>query len=426
MQNILIIVFTAGYLAIAFEHLIRVNKAASALLTAVICWILLISGVTDRDQVVHELMEHLSEIAGILFFLLGAMTIVELIDAHDGFEVILSRIGTGSNRKLLLTVSLFTFFLSAMLDNLTTAIVMVSLVRKLVASRDDRLIFAGMVVIAANAGGAWSPIGDVTTTMLWIGGQISPAGIIRNTFIPSALCLLPPLFGLGAGLKGNSFRPARKSEEVESRSTHFERTAVFFIGLSCLLIVPVFKAITHLPPFMGMLFGLSVMWILTEFIHYRKDEIDKDRYSVNYALRKIDTPSILFFLGILLAVAALGSSGVLLSLAHILTEYLKNDSLIVISMGLLSSIVDNVPLVAAAQGMYPLGQYQTDHYFWLFLAYATGTGGSILVIGSAAGVAIMGMMKIDFFSYLRKISFWAFLGYMAGALCFILLHNFAR
>jgi Na+/H+ antiporter NhaD/arsenite permease-like protein len=421
METILISLFIAGYLAITLEHNLGINKAASALVTGVLCWTVYILFDGDTHAVNHHLAEHLSEITGILFFLLGAMTIVELIDAHDGFEIILDRINTLEKRKLLWIISMVAFFLSAVLDNLTTTIVMVSLIRKLIPIKDDRLFFAGMVVIAANAGGAWSPIGDVTTTMLWIGGQITAAGIIKSTFLPSLICLVLPLFILGRFMNGNIRKMTRDEKEYNKRSTPFERNAVFVLGITSLLSVPVFKSLTHLPPFMGMLLGLGLMWIMTEFIHSDKDDIDKDRFSVNYALRKVDTPSILFFMGILVAVAALQSTGILGKAAENLSAVIPNESAIVMTIGLISAIVDNVPLVAATQGMYSLAQFPTDHYFWHFLAYCTGTGGSALIIGSAAGVAAMGLVKIDFFWYLRKITFWALLGYLAGAMFFIMV-----
>ena len=421
MGTLIVTIFVIGFLAIALEHSIKINKAATALVTGVLCWTVYTLQSGDNDMVSHALMEHLSDIAAILFFLLGAMTIVELIDAHDGFELILERINTLEKRKLLWIVSLFAFFLSAVLDNLTTTIVMVSLIRKLMSQKEDRLMFAGMIVIASNAGGAWSPIGDVTTTMLWIGGQITAGQIIQSILLPSIICLTVPLIFLSMRMKGSIEAIPVMDKEVQQRSTPFERNIVFIIGISSLLFVPIFKNFTHLPPFMGILLGLGIMWIITEFIHNQKDEIDKDRFSVNFALRKIDTPSILFFLGILMSVAALQVSGILTTVADLLSNNLKSDNTIVMSIGLLSSIVDNVPLVAAAQGMYSLDRYPTDHGFWHFLAYCTGTGGSALIIGSAAGVAAMGMVKIDFFWYLKKITTWALLGYFSGALAYILM-----
>lgn len=421
MNTFILIVFILGYLAIAFEHSIRMNKSASALLTGVLCWTIYIlsSGSEEASHIISEdLLAHLGEISAILFFLLGAMTVVELIDAHDGFDIITEAITTTSKRKLLWIVCFVAFFLSAVLDNLTTTIVMVSLCRKLLTEKEDRLLFIGMVVIAANAGGAWSPIGDVTTTMLWIGKQITAGNIIIKLILPSLVCLLVPLFILSLRMKGNIIRP--KNIENEFIVTKTKRNIIFFSGIAVLLFVPVFKTITHLPPFMGMLFGLGILWLISEIIHKEKDDEDKNSFSVVHALRKIDTPSILFFLGILVSIAALQSTGQLNALATMMDEKIGNQSTIAMSIGLLSAVVDNVPLVAASIGMYDLNTFPTDHYFWEFLCYATGTGGSVLIIGSAAGVAAMGMEKINFLWYLKKISWLALLGYLAGAMIFIL------
>ena len=418
MELAIIITFCAGFAAIALEHRIRVNKAATALLTGVLCWTFLVLDGDRPTEVTDALTEHMGEIASILFFLLGAMTIVELIDAHDGFDIIQRWIRTRDIRTLLWIVSWVAFVLSAVLDNLTTTIVMVSLVRKLIPSDREKLFFAGMIVIAANAGGAWSPIGDVTTTMLWVGGRISTSGIIRNVLIPSILNLLIPILGLSLVVKGRlqQQQPVQEQERSGSR----DGLAVLIIGLCSLLMVPLFKQFTHLPPFMGILLGLGSMWVVTEFIHHEKDEMDRDRLSVNFALRKIDTPSILFFLGILLSVSALETGHLLQSLAAQLQEVLPGEDALVFSIGILSAIVDNVPIVAAVQGMYGLERFAQDHHFWHFIAYAAGTGGSLLIIGSAAGVAAMGMMRIEFGWYLRKIAPWALLGYVAGALWFVL------
>jgi Na+/H+ antiporter NhaD/arsenite permease-like protein len=421
MNLLLILIFIFGYIAIATEHSIKINKAASALITGVLCWTIYIFFQDDKENIVHHLNEHLGDISGILFFLLGAMTIVELIDAHDGFQIITDRIKTKDKRILLWIISLVAFFLSAFLDNLTTTIVMVSLLRKIIKDKEDRLFFAGMTVIAANAGGAWSPIGDVTSTMLWIGHQVTTVNLILQLFLPSLVCLLIPLIIISFFIKGNVETPEANDEKTNS--TAFERTAVFFIGLGALLFVPIFKTITHLPPFMGILFGLGVMWVLTEIIHHEKDEMDKNNLSVLHALRKIDTPSILFFLGILISIAALQSAGILKNLAQWLTHTIGNESVIVLCIGMLSSIVDNVPLVAAAQGMYSLDVFPTDHYFWLFLTYAAGTGGSCLIIGSAAGVAAMGMENIQFFWYLKRIAGLALLGFLAGAITFMVQYQ---
>jgi Na+/H+ antiporter NhaD/arsenite permease-like protein len=420
MITILILIFVIGYLAIAFEHPIKLNKAASALLTGVLCWVVFISNNVDKELVNEQLMHHMGEISGILFFLLGAMVIVELIDAHDGFQIVSDQISTTKIRNLLWIICFITFFLSAILDNLTTTIVMVSLLRKLVDDSKKRLLFAGMIVVAANAGGAWSPLGDVTTTMLWIGGQITPGGIIPALFIPSMVCLLVPLIIVSFRFKGSLLTKSQHSEKVRLTSKPRERNIVFFVGLGALVFVPIFKTLTHLPPFMGILIGLGAMWVITEIIHHEKDTEDKDHLSVISALRKIDASSILFFLGILLSISALQSAGILQNWAESLSSAVNSDTVIVIILGLLSSIIDNVPLVAAAQGMYSLAEFPTDHYFWEFLAYSTGVGGSALIIGSAAGVAAMGLEKIDFIWYLKNISLLALLGFFAGAAVYIL------
>ncbi len=413
----IIFTFIIGYFAITLEHSIRINKAASALVTGVICWTIYITFQSDKHLVIEQLMEHLGEVSGILFFLLGAMTIVELIDAHDGFQVITDRIKTKNAVKLLWIISLITFFLSALLDNLTTTIVMVSLLQKLIADKEKRLFFVGMTVIAANAGGAWSPLGDVTTTMLWIGGQVTATNIVKQLFIPSVFCLIIPLLFVSPKMRG-IIQPPLKNDNVVTTPV-FERNFVFLLGVGTLIFVPIFKTVTHLPPFMAILLGLGLMWIVTEILHYQKDTADKDNLSVVHALRKIDSPSILFFFGILISISALQATGQLTQLAEWLTEVIHNDTIIVTTIGLLSAVVDNVPLVAASQGMYSLEQYPTDHFFWEFLAYATGTGGSALIIGSAAGVAAMGMEQINFFWYLKRISWLAILGYFSGLLIYL-------
>jgi Na+/H+ antiporter NhaD/arsenite permease-like protein len=417
MEIALILAFVIGYIAIATEHNIGINKAATALLTGVVCWVIYIVGVGDVLRVERELTEHLGEISGILFFLLGAMTIVELIDAHDGFQLITDRINTRNKRQLFWVLGLITFFLSAVLDNLTTAIVMVSLLRKLMRDREDRLYFAGLVVIAANAGGAWSPIGDVTTTMLWVGGQVSSSGVIGKVFLPSLVSLLVPILFMSFLRKGQVEPPPH--EDSPSGVSPFQRQLVLGVGISALLFVPAFKVVTHLPPFMGMLFSLGVVWVFTEILGRKRNLGDKSNLSVLYALRKIDTPSILFFLGILISVAALQSSQLLPHVARALSEKIGNESLIVMMIGLISSVVDNVPLVAAVQGMYR-DTYPLNHEFWNFLAYTAGTGGSCLIIGSAAGVAAMGMEDIHFGWYLKRISGLALLGYFAGAATYLL------
>lgn len=420
MIGIVITIFVLGYAAIALEHNLKLNKAASALITGVLCWTVYSVYTPDKNLINEQLTAHLGELSGILFFLLGAMTIVELIDAHDGFDVITDKITQTNKKSLIWIIGFITFFLSAILDNLTTTIVMISLLRKLVKDDNDRLYFTGIVVIAANAGGAWSPIGDVTTTMLWIGGQITTINIVSELIIPSLFCLIIPLIFISLKIKGEVERVPIDITCQEKPLPKKHQQIVLVSGIIVLILVPVFKTLTHLPPYMGILLGLGILWVITEIIHSSKDEDDKHKYSVVHALRKIDTPSILFFLGILVSIAALQSTGILTHVAEFMTTSIGNVNIIVISIGLLSSIVDNVPLVAAAQGMYSLSQYPTDHYFWEFLAYCTGTGGSALIIGSAAGVAAMGMEKINFFWYIKNISWLALIGFFSGALIYIL------
>jgi len=347
------------------------------------------------------------------------MTIVELIDAHDGFEVITDRIKVQRKRKLLWVISIITFFLSAFINNLTTAIVMVSIIRKLVIDQKDRWIFAGMIIIAANAGGAWSPIGDVTTTMLWMGKQVSGLIIVLRLFAPSLFSLIIPLIFSTFMIRDGKLNSLNHPKQ-DVLTTKFERRFVFFSGIILLLSIPLFSGITHLPPYMGMLFALGLIWCLTEMIHRGKEENSKDSLSVSQALKNTDSPTILFFLGILLCISALESSGILVQCAGFLATYIRDQRLIVLLIGLISSIVDNIPLIAAVQGMYPLTVIPTDHFFWEFIAYATGTGGSILIIGSAAGIAVMGMEGISFFWYMKKFSIPTLLGFLAGATLIIL------
>lgn len=465
MDVLIIVVFVLGYAMIALEHNIKIDKAASALITGVLCWTIFVL-TTDTTPThleearhlfelenadmnwglaqffEHRLLHHLSEISSILFFLMGAMTIVELVDAHEGFSVITDRITTKSKVKLLWIISIITFFFSAVLDNLTTTIVMISLLRKLVADKETRWLFAGMVVIAANAGGAWSPIGDVTTTMLWIKGQLPQvADMLEHLVLPSLFAVLIPLGILTFKLKGGEVERPAKAEGLEHYSnptTTFERNLIFVLGILGLLFVPVFKTVTHLPPFMGMMLSLGVLWSTTEIIHKSKNKEVKHDLSVIGVLQKIDVASVLFFLGILLAVSALQEVGHLRILSMALRENLENIYSINIAIGFLSAIVDNVPLVAAAQGMYDImtpatlanytgadlafyKDFVADGHFWQFLAYCAGVGGSSLIIGSAAGVAVMGLEKIDFFWYLKKISWLAVLGYLGGAAVYILM-----
>ncbi len=420
MIILLLITFIAGYVLITLEHAIHINKAAIALITAVICWTILVLNPASKDASLELLGHHLSSISEIVFFLLGAMTIVELIDAHDGFQNITEKIKTTNKTKFIWTISIITFFLSAVLDNLTSTIVMISIINKLVKEKTVKWQLLGLVIISSNAGGAWSPIGDVTTTMLWIGQQVTPLNIIKETFLASLTCMVVPTLIINYGIKGKIELFENSEKNLNPLSSASDRNLVFFIGLACLLFVPVFKAITHLPPYMGMLFSLGMMWVLTEIMHSKKDTDEKGVLSVNHALRKIDTPSILFFFGILMSIAALEQVGLLKDAATYLDQTIGNIKFIAMLIGLLSSVLDNVPLVAALQSMYSLDMYPTDHYFWEFLAYTAGTGGSVLIIGSAAGVAVMGIEKIDFFWYLKNISWIALIGFLTGALVFIL------
>ena len=418
MTIIIIVVFVLGYLGIAFEHPLRINKAASALITGVLCWTIYVLHSDTPHTASEELIEHLGEISSILFFLMGAMTIVELIDSHGGFNIITQKITTHSTRKLLWIVTVLTFFLSAILDNLTTAIVMISLCSRILSDKKDRLWFAGMIIIAANAGGAWSPLGDVTTTMLWIGGQISALNIIKTLIVPSMVVCIIPAAIMAFRFKGKTFITSVR-KEITARQKK-EGKIVLYVGFGLLLFVPVFKTLTNLPPFMGMLLALGLIWVLIAFLHKKKPPELVKQYSVAHALQRIDTQSILFFLGILLAVTALQSFGILTSLANFLSATLKNNYLIGTALGLLSALVDNVPLVAATQGMYSLADFPMDHPFWEFLALTTGTGGSAIIIGSAAGVAVMGIEHVDFMWYLKKISWLALLGFAAGILVYLL------
>lgn len=459
MFLLMVVVFVLGYAAIALEHNIHIDKAATALFTGVIVWVLYILDATNiieglpvthswneflsihpHGEAVefishHELLHHLSEISEIVFFLMGAMTIVEVVDHHQGFTLITNKIRTTNKRKLMWIIGILTFFMSATLDNLTTTIVMVTLLRKLIADKKDRWIFVGMVVVAANSGGAWSPIGDVTTIMLWVKGQITAGNIIKDVVAPSLASLIVPLAILNFFLKGDVDRPeASESTEMDHVISEAEKKIFFFAGVGALISVPVFKMLTHLPPFMGMLLGLGVLWIVSEVIHKNKPQQVRRHLSVNYIISRIDMPTILFFIGILLAVSGLQSAGHLAFLSQWLDDVTNGNIYIInISIGVLSSIVDNVPLVAAAMGMYPIADtasdiaannpFIVDGNFWKFLAYCAGTGGSLLIIGSAAGVAAMGLEKIDFGWYLKHISIFALIGYLSGALTYFLMFN---
>lgn len=450
MELLIITVFVIGYLAIAFEHPLKINKTASAIITGVLCWTLFMFSVPSEDLlqsehflefteelksdvsdssgifrafVTHELSRHLASISEILFFLLGAMTIVELVDSHHGFRFITDRIRTKNPKVLLWIVCFVTFFLSSILDNLTTTIVMVSLVRKLIADKETRMLFIGMIVIAANAGGAWTPIGDVTTTMLWIGGQISTVNIMKILILPSIVCLLTPLIFLSFTLKGSIAAAHGQSASEHLTHSSGKGNLMLALGVGTLIAVPIFKMSTHLPPYTGMLLGLGILWVISEFVNPEADEVLRKKYTAAGALARVDVPSVLFFLGILLAVGALESMHTLNNFAEYLNTAIGNHAIIITLIGALSAIVDNVPLVAASMGMYSLTEFPTDHFIWEYLAYCAGTGGSILIIGSAAGVAAMGIEKIDFIWYLKRVSFLALIGYLAGAGVYLLTHR---
>jgi Na+/H+ antiporter NhaD/arsenite permease-like protein len=457
MFILMVVVFILGYTAIALEHPLKIDKAASALILGMLLWVIFVvarvdilslnfsqswkefmhhagSHVADPKLMLdfithHDIMHHLAEISTILFFLLGAMTIVETVDQHQGFKLITDKIKTTNKVKLLWILSVLTFFMSAALDNLTTTIVLVALLRKLIDDQKTRWFFASMVVLAANAGGAWSPIGDVTTIMLWIGGQVTAGNIIAMVIMPSIVTMVVPLIIISFYMKGDVTRPVLHADESHEFTTPFERKLMLIMGVCGLLFVPVFKTLTHLPPYMGMLLSLGVIWLTTEIMHRNKNGEDRRKLTVIGVLRKVDVPTIFFFMGILTAVAALQSAGQLSLMATWLNDNIGDIYVINLIIGVLSSIVDNVPLVAGAMGMYDIAAvgatgyesfFVVDGFFWEFLAYCAGTGGSILIIGSAAGVAAMGMEKIDFIWYLKKISLLALIGYLAGALAYYL------
>jgi Na+/H+ antiporter NhaD/arsenite permease-like protein len=421
----LVVIFILAYTAIALEHPLKVNKSASALIGAGLLWTIYALSTGDHHLVNEQLGESLISTAQIVFFLIGAMTIVEVVDAHNGFDVITSHIRTTSFTTLLWLIGFVTYFLSAVLDNLTTTIVMISLIKKLLDKHDDRLFFAGIIVIAANAGGAWSPIGDITTTMLWIGGQITTLAIMQGVFLASLINMIVPLAITSWFLRGKPVVSPGKNDERGHRDkiTHFEQKLMFCMGLGILVCVPIFKTVTHLPPFMGILFGLGILWLVGELLHSKKDDEHKEHLTLVRALRQIDMGSIVFFIGILLAVAVLEHTHILTNLAGWLTRTVGREDVIVTIIGLVSSIVDNVPLVAASMGMFSLGQYPTDSFLWEFMAYCSGTGGSILIIGSAAGVAAMGLERIHFFWYVKRISGLALMGYFGGIVAYIVQYR---
>lgn len=418
MNILLTAIFLLVYLAIALEHPLGVSKSASALLGAALLWI--VYAMTAGDHAGNALDDSVTSAAKIVFFLMGAMAMVEMIDAHQGFDIITSRLRSASLPGLLWMFASITFLLSAVLDNLTTTIVMVSMTRKVLVDREDRLFFAAMIVVAANAGGAWSPMGDVTTTMLWIGGQVSALGIVKALLLPSIANLIVPLLWATFVLRGRSVGSMKSAVETGARpASEWERNLVFFAGSCLLLLVPAVKTITHLPVFMAVLLSLAILWIVSEVVHRNKDEEEKARLTAAEALKRIDSASIVFFLGILLAVAVLEHAGILNALASWLGRIVGRLDAVVLMLGLASAVIDNVPLVAAAMGMYPLAKYPPDSFLWEFLAYCAGTGGSILIIGSAAGVAAMGLERIEFFWYARRIGVVALAGYLLGAAVYI-------
>ena len=431
----IVVVFCVGYLCIALESLTKVNKAAIALLMCVLCWTLFMLGPgayypdVAPDGVLHHIAEviehHLGDAASTLFFLMGAMTIVEIVDSNGGFNFVRDTLKTRSKRKLLWRVAFMTFFLSAILDNLTTSIVMIMVLRKLVQSREERLLYAALIVISANSGGAFSPIGDVTTIMLWIKGVITTQGVITEIFIPSLVSMVIPAAILSLHLKGKFDKEQNLPKSHVAQFTKVQRDIIFWLGVGGLCFVPIFKTLTHLPPFMGILLVLGILWTVTEIFHYNTAEDDTMAKRVSDIMTKIDLSTIMFFLGILMAVAVLQEVGVLTALGEGLNETFQGNYYVINGIiGVLSSIVDNVPLVAGCMGMYPVaaeGAMAVDGIFWQLLAYCAGVGGSMLIIGSAAGVVVMGLEKISFGWYLKRITWIAFVGYLAGIICYWLV-----
>ena len=441
MLTSVVLCFFIGYIIIVLEQPLKLDKSVPALLMGALTWALISVGNLEVLGVNHQvtpledgLLHIMGKTAEILFFLLGAMTIVELVDLHKGFSPITSLVKTKDKKSLLWITSLIAFFLSAVLDNLTTTIVMVSILRKLVPKREERLFYVSLIIIAANAGGAWSPIGDVTTTMLWIGKKVSSFGLMQNLFLPSVISLVLPVFiaSLLPIFKGKIENLTGQDNTLDTSKLLSSKT-MLIAGLAGLIFVPIFKSVTHLPPYMGIMISLGIVWLISEYIHPEEEFNQENRhlYSVHKALSRIEISSIIFFLGILLAVGALESVvvqsstgekvGFLMSLANKLQELIPNQNMVIIFIGILSAVIDNVPLVAATMGMYPMDKFPLDSNLWHFIAYSAGTGGSMLVIGSAAGVAAMGMEKIDFIWYFKNISWLAFIGFIAGCLTFIAL-----
>lgn len=465
----MIILFLTGYLLIALEHPLRINKAATALLMGTLLWVLYLYGSPDfvpvvstsafnefiaghpqiatlpfAEQCIHfvveyQIIESIGNICSILLFLLGAMTIVEVIDAHGGFIFITSRVTTHNKRKLLWMIAFLTFFMSSVLDNLTTAIVMIMLARKLLDNHRERWLLASIIVIAANSGGAWSPIGDVTTIMLWVNGNITTNSIVPNLILPSLVSMLVPTFIVSYKFtsgKNDSSVVLQKDDGSTPPLPKNERMVILLLGIGALLFVPIFKGITHFPPFMGIMFGLGILWVITEIMYNHKPAIsEQHQLRVGKILHRIDGSTLLFFMGILLAVDVLNFSGILKSLSNFLDNSIGNVYVINLIIGVMSAVIDNVPLVAGAMGMYPIVDpislstvadpaymqfFVRDGIFWQFLAYCSGVGGSILIIGSAAGVIAMALEGINFIWYLKKISLLAFFGYLCGAAVYVL------
>ena len=419
MIELILYVFILGFIIIALEHTIKINKTATSLITGILIWTIYITHNNDSNIVNHQLSEHMGEISSILFFLLGAMTIVEVIDAHDGFQLLSDNLRFKKKRLLFFVIGFITFFLSALLDNLTTTIIMISLCKKIIPEKEQRFYFCGMIIIAANSGGVWSPLGDVTTTMLWSGGQISALNTISTLILPSFISLFIPMLILQFKINKTSLESDLAKNIITT--SKIEQYLILSLGILILVFVPLFKSITGLPPYMAILLGLGILWAITEIIHYKKELSNKQQLSVATALQKIDTTSILFFLGLLLSVGGLQNTGILNNYAQWCAIHIPNIIHLAGIIGLFSAIVDNVPIVAAVQGMYSLQEFPIDHTFWSLIAYTAGVGGSILIFGSAAGVAAMGLEQINFFWYFKKISLPALIGYISGILCFILL-----
>ncbi|MGE4413937.1 MAG: sodium:proton antiporter NhaD [Bacteroidales bacterium] len=458
-MSAMLLIFVFGYICIAMEHRIRIDKAAIALVMSGLMWALLIVVVPQSAANAHAtafqeflemnpfirslgqeeiwqrfitdflLIEYMGDISSTLFFLIGAMTIVELIDAHRGFDILTDKIKPGSKRKLLVIIVIMAFCMSAVLDNLTTSIVMVTLVRKIVANYKERWVFAGMIIISANSGGAWSPIGDITTIMLWIKGTLSSWPLIKSILLPSIVSTAVPLFFATRLIKDEPVKSPNhpKAHEKEFPLSRKERKIILVMGIASLLSVPVFKYVTSLPPFAGVMTALGIMWIYTEILYSKIKINESAKNRVTKLIKRIDTTTILFFLGILLSVMSLQASGILGQAGAFLDHKLANSNLMALSIGVLSSIVDNVPLVAVAMGMFPVSsavgtEFLMDGNFWHLLAFCAGTGGSLLIIGSAAGVVVMGLEKISFGWYFKNISLLAFIGYISGALVFFLMN----